>query len=113
MFDIEWPFETHMDFIGQKMAERLFQVIIVAFGIVGFISGYILQQYSITIYIVLTGLAVSALLTLPPWPMYRNHPVQWQKPDLVTTTRDKEYSSKSGSSKPPKKETRKKTKKDE
>lgn len=78
MIDIEWPFATHMDFIGQKMAERLFQIIIIFFGVIGFIAGYIMQQFSMTIYSVLFGVLISAFLTLPPWSVYRNNPVQWQ-----------------------------------
>ncbi|CAF1190322.1 unnamed protein product [Rotaria magnacalcarata] len=112
MLDIEWPFETHMDFCGQKMAERLFQVIIVLFGIIGFFAGYIMQQFSMTIYSVLFGVLVSAILTLPPWSIYRNNQIQWQKPldsNKETTT------NKNGSSaKSPKKDVRKtKGKKDE
>ncbi|CAF0787190.1 unnamed protein product [Rotaria sp. Silwood1] len=79
MINIEWPFYTHMDFCGQKMAERLFQVIISLFGIIGFIIGYMMQQFSMTIYSVLLGTFVAVLLTLPPWPIYRNNPIQWQK----------------------------------
>ncbi|CAF0738245.1 unnamed protein product [Didymodactylos carnosus] len=93
MIDIEWPFGTHM--------------------IVGFIFGYILQRFSITIYIVLIGVAISAVLTLAPWPMYRNHPVAWQKPEVTTVTKEKENANKSGGNKGIKKETRKKPKKDE
>ncbi|KAK2148806.1 hypothetical protein LSH36_481g00015, partial [Paralvinella palmiformis] len=40
---------THMDFDGQRRAEKTFQVIIVLFA-----------------------------LTLPPWPMYRRKPLSWQ-----------------------------------
>ncbi|CAF0819809.1 unnamed protein product [Rotaria sordida] len=79
MIDIEWPFYTHMDFYGQKKAERLFQIIIILFGIIGFIIGYMMQQFSVTIYSVLLGTFVSVLLTLPPWPIYRNNPIEWQK----------------------------------
>ncbi|XP_061162689.1 signal peptidase complex subunit 1-like [Saccostrea cucullata] len=69
----------HMDYEGQKRAEQLFQVIIVLFGVVGFIWGYICQQFSQTMYILLAGFALSCILTLPPWPMFRRKPLQWQK----------------------------------
>lgn len=26
------------------------------------------------------GVAIAALLTLPPWPMYRRKPLNWRKP---------------------------------
>ena len=50
------------DFRGQKMAERLFQLIVGFFGVIGFIAGYLMQQFSMTIYSVLFGVAVSALV---------------------------------------------------
>ncbi|XP_043193076.1 signal peptidase complex subunit 1-like [Amphibalanus amphitrite] len=71
---------THMDYEGQKWAERLFQVIIVLFGVVGLVWGYSIQQFSQTVYILGAGVALACLLTLPPWPMYRRHPLNWQKP---------------------------------
>jgi len=75
-----WNIQTHMDFEGQKKAERTFQVIIILFAAVGFVWGYICQQFSQTVYILGAGFVLSCLLTLPPWPMYRLKPLNWQKP---------------------------------
>lgn len=69
---------THMDFDGQRRAEKTFQVIIVLFAVVGFIWGYICQQFSQTMCILGAGFVLSAMLTLPPWPMYRRKPLSWQ-----------------------------------
>ncbi|XP_067140001.1 signal peptidase complex subunit 1 [Centruroides vittatus] len=71
---------THMDFDGQRRAERIFQTIIILFAVVGLIWGYICQQFSQTVYILGAGFLLSCLLTLPPWPMYRLKPLSWQKP---------------------------------
>uniref|UniRef100_A0A2C9M8K0 Signal peptidase complex subunit 1 n=1 Tax=Biomphalaria glabrata TaxID=6526 RepID=A0A2C9M8K0_BIOGL len=68
----------HMDFDGQKRAERYFQIIIILFAVVGFVWGYITQQFSQTLYILFAGVTVSALLTLIPWSIYRRKPLQWQ-----------------------------------
>ncbi|XP_048403708.1 signal peptidase complex subunit 1 isoform X1 [Stegostoma tigrinum] len=76
-------FPTHMDYKGQQLAEQTFQRVIVASAIIGFIYGYIIEQFGWTVYIVLAGFAISCLLTLPPWPMYRNHPLNWQ-PEVQT-----------------------------
>ncbi|KAH3818017.1 hypothetical protein DPMN_119604 [Dreissena polymorpha] len=70
---------THMDFVGQKKAEKMFQMIIISFAVVGFIWGYICQQFSQTMYILITGFVISCLLTLPPWSMFRKNPLSWQK----------------------------------
>uniref|UniRef100_A0A8D0C0Y1 Signal peptidase complex subunit 1 n=1 Tax=Salvator merianae TaxID=96440 RepID=A0A8D0C0Y1_SALMN len=45
--------------------------------IVGFIYGYITEQFGWTVYIVMAGFALSCLLTLPPWPIYRRNPLKW------------------------------------
>ncbi|KAI0219944.1 Signal peptidase complex subunit 1 [Lamellibrachia satsuma] len=71
---------THMDFDGQRRAERTFQVIIILFAVVGFIWGYICQQFSQTMYILCAGFLLSCVLTLPPWPIYRMKSLDWQKP---------------------------------
>lgn len=71
---------THMDFDGQRRAERIFQTIIILFAVVGLVWGYICQQFSQTVYILGAGFLLSCLLTLPPWPMYRLKPLPWQKP---------------------------------
>lgn len=69
---------TQMDFKGQKLAEQIFQGVILVSALIGFMYGYIIEQFGWTVYIVLAGFAISCLLTLPPWPMYRRHPLKWQ-----------------------------------
>ncbi|XP_068966793.1 signal peptidase complex subunit 1-like [Bombus flavifrons] len=78
---------THMDYDGQARAEKLSRLIITLFGIVGLIWGYVIQQFSQTIYILGAGLAMAALITVPPWPMYRRKPLDWQKPQSAVTTK--------------------------
>ncbi|XP_075288458.1 signal peptidase complex subunit 1 [Opisthocomus hoazin] len=68
---------TQMDYKGQKLAEQIFQGIILVSAIIGFIYGYITEQFGWTVYIVMAGFALSCLLTLPPWPMYRRNPLKW------------------------------------
>ncbi|XP_065097834.1 signal peptidase complex subunit 1 [Paramisgurnus dabryanus] len=69
---------THMDYKGQKLAEQIFQGVILVSAVIGFIYGYLFQQFGWTVYIMLAGFTVSCLLTLPPWPMYRRNPLSWQ-----------------------------------
>ncbi|GFO13991.1 signal peptidase complex subunit 1-like [Plakobranchus ocellatus] len=77
---------THMDFDGQKRAEKYFQIIIVIFAIIGFACGYITQFFSHTMYILFAGVIISSLLTLIPWSMYRKQPLSWQ-PARTTDTK--------------------------
>ena len=46
---------THMDFEGQKKAERIFQITIILFAAVGFVWGYTCEQFSQTVYILAAG----------------------------------------------------------
>uniref|UniRef100_A0A023FFE7 Signal peptidase complex subunit 1 n=1 Tax=Amblyomma cajennense TaxID=34607 RepID=A0A023FFE7_AMBCJ len=69
---------TYMDFEGQKVAEKIFQVVIVVFAAAGLVWGYIVQQFSYTVISLGVGFIISCLLTLPPWPLYRKHPLPWQ-----------------------------------
>ncbi|XP_060832165.1 signal peptidase complex subunit 1-like [Bombus pascuorum] len=78
---------THMDYDGQARAKKLSRLIITFFGIVGLIWGYVIQQFPQTIYILGTGLVMAALITIPPWPMYRRKPLNWQKPQSGVTTK--------------------------
>ncbi|XP_051932218.1 signal peptidase complex subunit 1 [Hippocampus zosterae] len=78
---------THMDYKGQKLAEQIFQGIIIISAVVGFVYGLIIQQFGWTVYIVLTGFVVSCIVTLPPWPMYRRNPLPWQ-PVIPETSAD-------------------------
>ncbi|XP_059525869.1 signal peptidase complex subunit 1 [Myotis daubentonii] len=68
---------TQMDYKGQKLAEQVFQGIILFSAIVGFIYGYVAEQFGWTVYIVMAGFVFSCLLTLSPWPIYRRHPLKW------------------------------------
>ncbi|XP_071454728.1 signal peptidase complex subunit 1 [Hetaerina americana] len=71
---------THMDYDGQRRAEKLSRIIISLFGVVGLVWGYIIQQFSQTVYILAAGFVLACMVTIPPWPMYRQKPLQWQKP---------------------------------
>eukprot|EP00727_Mastigamoeba_balamuthi_P012784 m51a1_g8128 putative signal peptidase complex subunit 1 (98) ;mRNA; r:207020-207511 len=69
----EWP----IDFVGQHRAELVFKAILILFAAVGFLVGYVLQNFGVTAYFVLAGAVVSALAVVPPWPYLRRHPLKW------------------------------------
>lgn len=97
------------DFEGQGRAERLSRLIITLFGAVGLVWGYVIQQFSQTVYILIAGVLLASIvsfggwfcifgvvlmflfylqLTIPPWPIYRRKALSWQKarPEAQVTT---------------------------
>ncbi|KAG4101136.1 microsomal signal peptidase 12 kDa subunit [Neocallimastix lanati (nom. inval.)] len=66
-----------IDFKGQQLTENLMQIILIAFGIVSFIVGFIMQSVKISCYIMLAGIIVTALVILPPWPFYSKNPIKF------------------------------------
>ncbi|KRX88234.1 Signal peptidase complex subunit 1 [Trichinella pseudospiralis] len=71
--------ETHVDFVGQSLAEKIYWTVITLSAAAGFIFGYAFQMFSITVLSTLSGFALSCLLILPPWPYLRRHPIKWLK----------------------------------
>ena len=97
---------TLQDFDGQRKAEKIFQTVILVFAGIGLAWGYSVERFSITVFTLTAGFVLAALvsltsnkflrniyqsnfqhmllqITLPPWPMYRRKPLNWQKPREV------------------------------
>uniref|UniRef100_A0A915PSC6 Lon protease homolog, mitochondrial n=1 Tax=Setaria digitata TaxID=48799 RepID=A0A915PSC6_9BILA len=68
-------FSTHIDFVGQRRAERIFQVILVLTAVIGYFVGYATQQLSYAMYSLSCGFVLSCLLVVPPWPYLRRNPI--------------------------------------
>lgn len=56
------------------------------FQVVGLVWGYIIQQFSQTLYILGAGFVMASIITVPAWPMYRRKPLDWQKPRAKTSS---------------------------
>ncbi|MCP9257867.1 Lon protease-like, mitochondrial [Dirofilaria immitis] len=79
-------FSTYIDFVGQRRAERIFQVILVLTAIIGYGIGYVTQQLSYAIYTLGCGFILSCILVVPPWPYLRRNPVHWQPVHTVASS---------------------------
>lgn len=81
--------------------------------VIGWIVGYVNQQFSHTVMVLAVGVLLAALLTLPPWPMYRRKPLNWRKVKKdapVEAPRSKETTKEAGSSPSAQKQKAKKAK---
>ena len=63
---------------AQRYCETLYQAIIVVFSVVGFISGYFLESFRITVYAVFAGVALASALCVPDWGIFKGkEEAQW------------------------------------
>ncbi|KAH8683036.1 microsomal signal peptidase 12 kDa subunit-domain-containing protein [Tricladium varicosporioides] len=69
--------EGQIDFEGQRLAELLATVLLVAVGAVSFVVGYVKQDIKLALYIGLGGTALTMGLIVPPWPFFKRHSVKW------------------------------------
>ena len=80
-FDFEkfWIRMNEMDFEGQKLAEKLYKIILVVFTIIAMIVSYFTQRLCHGVYILSSGLILCLVLCLPSWPMYNKNQLKWLK----------------------------------
>ncbi|KAL7268670.1 hypothetical protein RUND412_008700 [Rhizina undulata] len=75
-----------IDFEGQRLAELLTTTIIVFAAVVAFLAGYVLQDLTYTLYIGLSGAALTFVAVVPPWPIYNKDPLTWL-PNSASSTK--------------------------
>jgi len=69
-----------MDFQGQKLAEQIFQLLLIIFGSLGAICGYIMQDFKISLGILGAGVGLACVICLPDWPCFNRHALKWLPP---------------------------------
>ncbi|CAG5096454.1 Oidioi.mRNA.OKI2018_I69.XSR.g14624.t1.cds [Oikopleura dioica] len=57
----------YVDYKGQARAEKMFQVILVLSGVIGWIYGFLTESMQNGMIVLGGGAALSSLLTIPPW----------------------------------------------
>lgn len=66
-----------MDFHGQVLAERMYQIILVMAGIIAFVAGYTSGSFDTMAHVFFCGLIVAVILCVPDWNYFNQHPVKW------------------------------------
>ncbi|TVU50417.1 hypothetical protein EJB05_01788 [Eragrostis curvula] len=66
-----------MDWQGQKRAEMLMQVLLVASAVAAFLAGYVLADFQLMLLVYAGGVVLTALVTVPDWPFFNRNPLKW------------------------------------
>ncbi|XP_020214028.1 probable signal peptidase complex subunit 1 [Cajanus cajan] len=69
-----------MDWQGQKIAEQIMQIMLLAFSVIAFATGYIMSSFQMMILIYAAGVVLATLVTVPNWPFFNRHPLKWLDP---------------------------------
>ncbi|KAL5728987.1 hypothetical protein ACHQM5_002003 [Ranunculus cassubicifolius] len=69
-----------MDWQGQKLAEQLMQILLVAFAVAAFVVGYTIGSFQMMLLIYAGGVVITTLITVPNWPFFNRHALKWLDP---------------------------------
>ena len=69
-----------MDWQGQKLAEQLMQILLLSFAVAAFAVGYAMGSFRLMVAIYGGGVLLTTLVTLPDWPCFNRHTLQWLDP---------------------------------
>eukprot|EP01123_Difflugia_compressa_P013809 TRINITY_DN663_c2_g1_i1.p1 TRINITY_DN663_c2_g1~~TRINITY_DN663_c2_g1_i1.p1 ORF type:complete len:119 (+),score=25.14 TRINITY_DN663_c2_g1_i1:55-411(+) len=77
------PVTKAHDFVGQSMSYTYFRIILNTAGVIGFVLGYIKEDFNYTIGIVLVATLAACLICVPPWPCFHSHPLPWKDSETL------------------------------
>ncbi|KAK4749180.1 hypothetical protein SAY87_026629 [Trapa incisa] len=69
-----------MDWQGQKLSEQLMQIMLLAFAVGAFATGYVIGSFQMMMLIYAGGVVLTTLITVPNWPFYNRHQLNWLDP---------------------------------
>ncbi|XP_057822262.1 signal peptidase complex subunit 1 [Cryptomeria japonica] len=69
-----------MDWQGQKQSEILMQIMLVVSAVAAFVTGYVMSSFKNMLLIYAAGVVLTLLTTVPDWPLFNRHPLQWLDP---------------------------------
>lgn len=68
-----------MDFKGQQYSEQLALKLLTLTAVASFLLGYFRQDFGLMMSLFAVGFAITFVVTVPNWPMYNTHPIEWVK----------------------------------
>ncbi|KAH7570489.1 hypothetical protein JRO89_XS05G0118000 [Xanthoceras sorbifolium] len=72
-----------MDWQGQKLAEQLMQILLLAFAVVALGAGYVLGSFQMMVLVYASGVVLTTLITVPNWPFFNRNPLKWLDPSVA------------------------------
>ncbi|KAK0384794.1 hypothetical protein NLU13_7272 [Sarocladium strictum] len=69
--------EGEIDFNGQRRAELFSTLFLALTGLFAFNIGWVREDIALAVYTGLGGTALTFLLVVPPWPIYKKDPVKF------------------------------------
>ena len=66
-----------MDLVGQRDAERLYMILLLAAAVPAYLSGWYYGSIRLMLVMYGCGAAVALALTVPDWPFWNRHPLKW------------------------------------
>ncbi|KAM7269097.1 hypothetical protein ACFE04_024594 [Oxalis oulophora] len=69
-----------MDWQGQKVAELVMQIMLLASAFIALLIGYFLGSFQMMMLIYASGVVLTSLITVPNWPFFNRHPLNWLDP---------------------------------
>ncbi|XP_023541979.1 probable signal peptidase complex subunit 1 [Cucurbita pepo subsp. pepo] len=72
-----------MDWQGQKLAEQMMQIMLLAFAVGAFSTGYVMGSFRTMILVYAGGVILTTLITVPNWPFFNLHPLKWLDPSVA------------------------------
>ncbi|PKA48731.1 putative signal peptidase complex subunit 1 [Apostasia shenzhenica] len=69
-----------MDWQGQKLAEKLMEILLMAFAVASFVVGYAIGSFQIMLLVYASGVLLTVLITVPNWSFFNRHSLNWLDP---------------------------------
>ena len=70
-----------MDFQGQRLSERMYQICIVMFAILGFVVGYGTGSFRAMMACFGAGVVIAVVIAVADWKYFNQHPQRWLRAD--------------------------------
>jgi len=66
-----------MDLVGQRNAERLYMIILLAVAVPAYLLGWYYGSMRLMLVVYAAGAAAAVALAVPDWPFWNRHPLRW------------------------------------